>query len=726
MAISAGLNIALTGLKAHQKAIDVTSNNISNASNPDYVRERVVFSNLKPINAIPGDIGIGVEISAINRITDTFLFNRFINTSALLNSLKTQKEYLQEIGTYFPDVTDQGLYKDLKDFFNAWADLASNPNDGSVKVNLANKTQKLADTFHLLRDKLKNIRESINEEIDARVKEANTIIKNIASLNKEITLHEANGKSHANELRDKRDALEKRLKEIIDVKIFKTGIKSYDSQGEVTIDYSKNYQILLGGYPLIDGATYHEIKEIDVNGNIDIGVVKDDFSIANVTSSIQNSEIGALFKVRGIDFNKDGSPKNGTIGELIKSLDNLAANLIRSTNSIYSYSAQQEAVGIQTFKPIPISDNIINTPLSLLYKQGILEHDVRNGILKLDVLDNNAEVKTTLEISIKKSDSIQKVLDKINEKIYLYDDSFDVKAVIENGEIKFRARDTNSDNEIKPKGSILVKDDGSLMFSALKEYEYLPLSQINNKLPLKLQDGGFYVNVYNENGDIIAKREIKVDINSTDSRYSTIQGIINQINTKNIDDNSDNNPNNDVDDYYQAYILNGRVIFSKKTDENTYIGLDNDLSNFGGVFGINQFFEGNNSSNINLAKKLRENPSLIHAYKAPNEGNNEVANEMLELQFKKLHFDDGINATLYEYYRITTTNLANKINEISSKEEYTQTLFKSISNEYYSLSGVNIDEELINLEKYQRGYQANAKVITTINNMLDALFGIKQ
>ncbi len=726
MAISSGLNIALTGLKAHQTALDVTSNNISNASNPDYVRERAIFSTLKPINSIPGDIGTGVEISSINRITDTFLFNRFAKTSAALNSLKTQEEYLQEIGTYFPDVNDQGLYKDMQDFFNAWQNFASNPNDGSVKVALANTTEKLTDTFHSLINKLKDIRESINEEIDSRVKEANSIIQNIAQLNKEITTHEANGKSHANELRDKRDALEKRLREIIDVQVFKSGITSQDSQGAVTVDYSQNYQMTLGGYPLIDGSTYHELKEIDVNGNINIGVVKDDYSVANVTSSIDKSEIGALLKVRGTDFNNDGTPINGTIGELVNSLNNLSSTLIRSINSIYSYSAQEEAVGVQTFKPITISPDIESTPLTLLYQEGILAHDVRNGILKLDVLDNSGNPLTTLQVSIKKTDSINTVLKKINDKIDSYDSNFDVQAVIQNGEIKFVPKDSNGDGEVNPKGSILVSDDGSLMFSALKEYEYLPINQINDQLPLKLQDGGFDVNVYDENGNVIAQRHITIDLNSTDPRYNTIQGAINQINTKNIDDNKDNNPNNDVDDYYQASILNGKVIFTKKTDQNTYIGLDNDVSNFGGVFGINQFFEGNNASTITLAKKLQDNPSLIHAYKAPNQGNNEVANDILQLQYKKLNFDDGSSATLFEYYRQTTTNLADTINNVSSKKDSTQTLYKSISNEYYSLSGVNIDEELINLEKYQRGYQANARVITTINNMLDALFSIKQ
>ena len=726
MAISTAFNTAVSGLSAHQKAIDVTSNNISNASNPDYVRERAVFSTLTPINSIPGDIGMGVEISAINRITDTFLFNRFADTSASLNSLKTQQEYLQEIGTYFPDVNDQGLYKDLKDFFNAWQTFASNPNDGSVKVTLANTTQKLADTFHTLRDKLKDIRGNINEEIDARVKEANDIIKTIANLNKQISAHEANGKSHANELRDKRDSLEKRLKEIINIKVFKSGITSYDSQGVRGVDYDKNYSVTLGGYPLVDGATYHEIKLINENGNLNIGVQKDDFSIVDVTKNIDKSEIGALLKIRGTDFNNDGTPKNGTIGKLINSLDDLAATLIKNVNSIYSYSAQEEAVGITTFKPVTISPDMKNIPLSELYSRGMLDHEVKNGILKLDLTNNKGEKLTTLQVSIKTNDTIKNIIDKINEKIKNYNNSFDIQADIINGEIKFIPKDTNGDGNINPQGNVLVKDDGSLIFSALREYEYLPIRQINDKLPLKLQDGGFDIVVYDDNGNVLAKRHITVNINSDDPRYGTLQGVINQINTNLIDDNNDNDTTNDVDDYYKASILNGKVILNKKTDENTYIGLDRDASNFGGVFGLNQFFEGDNAATISLAKRLKENPSLIHAYKAPNEGNNEVANAILQFQFEKVTFNDGSKATVFEYYRQTTSNLAHTINEVTQKKEATQTLFKSISDEYYSLSGVNIDEELINLEKYQRGYQANARVITTINNMLDALFGIKQ
>ena len=43
-----------------------------------------------------------------------------------------------------------------------------------------------------------------------------------------------------------------------------------------------------------------------------------------------------------------------------------------------------------------------------------------------------------------------------------------------------------------------------------------------------------------------------------------------------------------------------------------------------------------------------------------------------------------------------------------------------------SVSGVNLDEELANLIKYQSSYTAAAKLITTADQMLETLLGLKQ
>ncbi|QCI28916.1 flagellar hook-associated protein FlgK [Caminibacter pacificus] len=719
MAISTAYSTALTGLKAHQTALDVTSNNISNASNPDYVRERAIFTTYDGINSIPGDIGIGVKIQSVMRITDTFLFNRFTQTSANVKNLTTKEQYLNEIATYFPDVEDQGLNKDIKDFFDAWQTFASNPNDGAVKVDLAYKTQKMTDDIKTLRGKLKDIQKSLNEEVKTRVDEINSIVKEIADINAKITAHEANGSSHANELRDKRDALEKRLKEIADVKIYKSGVTSQDAQGTTTVDYTENYQISIGGYVLLDNSTSNELVLQDNYQNYNIAL-KSNTEINDVTDAIKGGELGALLDVRGREFNSNTDPKDGVIGDMLSSLDAFAQGMIRSVNSIYSYSAQESVETDTINKPISVSPDMADKPLPLIEKY--LAHPVRDGNMILQVYDNSGNPTQEVKVSIDSQKSINDIISDINTSLQNAGVT-DTQAKLVNGQIKF----VDSNGNESP--NVLVKDDGSLLFSALNEIEYMPLSKIDDtKLPIPMDNGTFDVVVYDSNGEEKARRTITVNMDSKDPRYSTIEGIMAQINTPNIDDNQNNNPNDDVDDYYQAKFLNGKFILAPK-QEDTFVGLDNDTANFGGSFGVNKFFDGTDSSNISLRQEFIDDPSKIHAYKAPNEGNNEVANEILQLQFQDITFykgDTKITNTITGFYRTMTSSLANEAKNTTDQKEAAETLYKSVSNEYYSLSGVNIDEELINLEKFQRGYQANARVITTINNMLDALFAIKQ
>jgi len=727
MAISTSFSTALTGLKAHQNAIDVTSNNISNASNPDYVRERAVFSTLPAINSAPGDIGTGTKISSVYRITDTFLFNRYTSTSATYSNLDTQEQYLKEIATYFPDVTDNGLYKDMEDFFNAWQTFASNPNDGSVKVDLAAKTQAMTDDMKSLKNKLKDIQKSINDELNTKLDEANSIIKQIADLNKEITAHEANQENHANELRDKRDALEKRLKELLDVNVYKSGVKSTDAQGAETTDYAEDYQISLGGYPLVDNSTYHELTIDSLAGNPMIGIEKQDHSVADITKSVKGGEIGALLSLRGTEFNSEGNPTDGTLGKLMSSLDSLANGLIRSVNSIYSYSAQQSVETDVISSPETIPPDLTDTSLDSLYSMyHVLKSPVRDGNITFSVYDDQGNLDTSkqIKVAVKSSDSINDVINNINTA-FTNNGVTDVEAKLVNGQLKLV---NTSDGQETSK--VLVQDDGAQLFTALNQIEYEPLNQVNNtQMPLPLKNGSFDIVVYDDSGNAIAKRTITVNMDSKDPRYSTIEGIMAQINTPGIDDNNDNNLNNDVDDYYQAQFLGGKLILSKKTDQNTYVGLDNDTADFGGAFGVNKFLDGKDASTIELRKDFQNDSSLIRASKTPNSGDNTIANDMLQLQYENVNF--YVNGTtqentIYGFYRGLTSDLANQTQTVSSKKESTQTLLTSVKNEYYSLSGVNIDEELINLEKYQRGYQANAKVITTINQMLDALFSIKQ
>jgi len=723
MAIATGLYTAVSGLKSHQIALEVTSNNISNSSNPDYVRERVAFLNKEGINTIPGTIGMGVSIEKIYRLKDTFLFNRYTSTSANFSNFSTQEKYLKEISTYFPDLTDNGLYKDIENFFNAWQTFASNPNNGSIKVDLASKSQILSDNIKTLRERIIEIQKSINEELNIKVQEANTIIREIALLNKKIYSIEAGDLKNANELRDKRDAFEKRLKELMDIQIYKSGEVSTNAQGENTIGYEKNYSIYIGGYNILDHSNFKELTINSINQNISIGIKQKNLEVVDIIKYIKSGEIKGLISIRGDEFNKNGEPINGSIGKLLNNLNALASGIIRSINSLYSYSAQQNVKTDILSNPNIVPNDLTNLPLNVLNKHyNILNSPIKDGNIIFAYYDDRGNFNKSFKVSISSADSINDVIDKINNKLN-NEGINDVKAKLINGQLKFV--------DINDKSSkLLVKDDGTLLFNALNQIEYMPLDKINYiKLPLPIKNGSFDLVVYNDKGEEIAKRTISIDINSKNPRFSTIEGILTQINSPNIDDNNDNNLNNDLDDYYKAEFIGGKFILSKQKDENIFIGLDNDTSDFGGSFGINKFFDGKDASNIKLRDEFINNNSLIRASKTPTSGDNKVANEILQLQFKEINFyvdNQTISNTISGFYREMVTYIATKTQTISDKKDSFETILTSIEKEYYSLSGVNLDEELINLEKFQRGYQANAKVISTINQMLDALFGIKQ
>ena len=61
-----------------------------------------------------------------------------------------------------------------------------------------------------------------------------------------------------------------------------------------------------------------------------------------------------------------------------------------------------------------------------------------------------------------------------------------------------------------------------------------------------------------------------------------------------------------------------------------------------------------------------------------------------------------------------------------TNSEYHKALTSDLSEQVSSASGVNLDEEMANLIKYQHSYTAAAKLITTADQMLQTLLGLKQ
>jgi flagellar hook-associated protein 1 FlgK len=248
-----------------------------------------------------------------------------------------------------------------------------------------------------------------------------------------------------------------------------------------------------------------------------------------------------------------------------------------------------------------------------------------------------------------------------------------------------------------------------------------------------IKEGTFEIKVYDSFGKEVATRAINIDSSTTLHKNAdgniNPNSIIEQINA-NKDDNSDNDGTNDLDDLFTADIVNGKLRIFPKSDSNYTIAIEDNGTNFGGRLGVNKLFKGDSADSITLTTEVKNNPSSIASFKAPIAGNSEVANQMVSLQYEKFTFEksDGtkIEQGLEDFYRYSSSKVASDAHQATINKDAAEVLNKTVKDEFKSVSGVDMDEELVNLMMYQTAYQANAKIITTVDRMIDTLLGMKQ
>ncbi len=90
-------------------------------------------------------------------------------------------------------------------------------------------------------------------------------------------------------------------------------------------------------------------------------------------------------------------------------------------------------------------------------------------------------------------------------------------------------------------------------------------------------------------------------------------------------------------------------------------------------------------------------------------------------QLKDALLMSGNTITMDDYYRSTVTNLGIDSQESSKMVANAQSYYNLIENHRQSVSGVSLDEEATNMIKYQKAYEAAAKLVTVFDSMLDTL-----
>ena len=240
------LSVGETALMTHQKAIDITSNNISNVNTPGYSRQRLNMEQNEPIRYEGGVMSTGVKADQkIQRIYDRFINAQINGENEELGRWDAQKEILEKAELMFDDVSGYGLSSAMSKFWGSWQDLTNNPSGRVERVTLLADSQDLADSFNKLNYDLTELQKDADLSISETVAQINAKTDQIAELNLKIADAEGGG-HNANDYRDKRDLLVKDLSNMIDIQSFEDGdgfMHVYTANGKTLVDRTFSWDL---------------------------------------------------------------------------------------------------------------------------------------------------------------------------------------------------------------------------------------------------------------------------------------------------------------------------------------------------------------------------------------------------------------------------------------------------------------------------------------------------
>jgi flagellar hook-associated protein 1 FlgK len=134
---------------------------------------------------------------------------------------------------------------------------------------------------------------------------------------------------------------------------------------------------------------------------------------------------------------------------------------------------------------------------------------------------------------------------------------------------------------------------------------------------------------------------------------------------------------------------------------------------------------GSSAADIRVNQALLDDPtSLQVSGSATARGDNRVAQALSQLGNRPIVALDG--QTLGNAYNRIVGRLGEDLSSVNQQLADQKVVAELLKGQRDSVSGVSIDEEMADLTRFQRGYQASAKLINTIDELMDTTLSLKR
>ena len=216
----------------------------------------------------------------------------------------------------------------------------------------------------------------------------------------------------------------------------------------------------------------------------------------------------------------------------------------------------------------------------------------------------------------------------------------------------------------------------------------------------KINEGQIVFSIFNANGEFIGNKAIYVNPTS-----DSLNDIVERINK---DENLPLKAAITGDNKLQIY-----------TEDGYSFAIADDTTNLLAALQINAFFEGNSSQDIKVNNLIEQNTQYLASHSILTEGDNSVARDIARLKYTNI--ESLGNSTFEGYYTTLSTKVASDLSKITSLKSTKEYSVNQLKLKLDEVAGVSLEEEFVNMIKFQKAYEANARMITTLDEMLDTI-----
>ncbi|MFV1873758.1 MAG: flagellar hook-associated protein FlgK [Oleiphilus sp.] len=344
------IGIGLSGLQAHQTALSVTGNNVSNTNTPGYSRQDAVFVDNPSVLSGAGFIGQGVTLSTIRRNAEEFINTQLRADTTVYNERNIFKSKAESVDNLLASTTT-GLTPAMSAFFQAFQGGADDPTSVPQRQLLLTQSEGLVSRFKSLDSRLNSQMQSVDFELDAAVSEINSLSQSLAQLNQSISVAVGAGQGdQPNSLLDARDEALRKLSELVTVSVFPEG-----QSGQLNI-------FIGNGQPLVLGNSFSKIASVqspvDANQKEVALIINGESNI--ISNELSGGKVGGLLNFR-----------NNELSSAINGLGRVALVLADTVNKQHSLGMDLESnLGGEFFQDVNettlarsrITSNSLNTP----------------------------------------------------------------------------------------------------------------------------------------------------------------------------------------------------------------------------------------------------------------------------------------------------------------------------------------------------------------------------